>query len=513
MFREFSNRFSAWASASRFRATLVRYLGTLIVMVTVIGFSVLVPLRDSAWIVVIIGILACAWFGGVGPSLLAPLLLVMSVRLIQQGTAHVLEFTSKEFTDLAVFLMLTATVGWSGQIRRRAQAEIRRQSLELQAEARRKDHFLATLAHELRNPLAPLRTGLEILRLAGNDAAGQALACEMRQIMERQVDQLVRLIDDLLDLSRINSGKIELRRERVRLGDVIRDAVDGSQPHMQAAGHDLAVQIQHPELVLEADRARLAQVLLNLLNNAAKFTPPGGHILLADARVADQVEIRVRDSGIGIPPDQLPQIFGMFTQLDDSRSHAQRGLGIGLSLVKTLVEMHGGTVTARSDGPGRGAEFVVRLPIPPAEPASQQAQPQGSLSSPNGSTPRRILVVDDNEDAARGLARLLTMKGHHCCTAFAGPAALELASEFEPDAVVLDIGMPGMNGYEVVQHLRATPRGEKFTLIAVTGWGQDADRRQSAAAGFDHHLVKPVDINVLEGLLSRSGRTSATPKT
>lgn len=506
MLHEFIDRFTAWASASPFRTTLVRYVGTIVVMLTVIGLSVVIPLRDSAWIVVVVAILACSWLGGVGPSLLAPLLLVMSVRLIQKGTAHVLDFSSKEFTDLAVFLMLTAAVGWSGQTRRRAQAQIRGQSLELQAEARRKDHFLATLAHELRNPLAPLRTGFEILRLAGNDAAGQRLVRETHEIMERQVDQLVRLIDDLLDLSRINSGKIELRRERVRLGDVIRDAVDASQPHMQAAGHDFAVQIQNPELVLDADRARLAQVLLNLLNNAAKFTPPGGHILLADARVAGQVEIRVRDSGIGIPADQLPQIFGMFTQLDDPQSHAQRGLGIGLNLVKTLVEMHGGTVTARSDGPGCGAEFVVRLPIPPAEPAGQQDHPPGTAGAPNGSAPRRVLVVDDNEDAARGLAKLLTMKGHHCCTAFAGPAALEMASEFEPDAVVLDIGMPGMNGYDVVQHLRATPRGEKFTLIAVTGWGQEADRRQSAAAGFDHHLVKPVDINVLEGLLTATGR-------
>jgi len=397
---EFIDRISAWAAVSPLRGALVRYGGTVVIMLLAILLSVFIPLRDSAWIVVIIGVLACAWFGGIGPSLLAPLLLVMSVRAMQKDRGHLFDFSSKELTDLLVFLMLTATVGWSGQIRRRAQAIVRRQALELQEEARRKDRFLATLAHELRNPLAPLRTGLEVLEIAQERPADISAVRETREMMQRQVDCLARLVDDLLDLSRINSGKIELRRERVKLEDVVRDAVEASQPHMTAAGHQFDVTLQNGTVLLDADRDRLAQVLLNLLNNAAKFTPPGGRIVLADARIGDTLEIRVRDSGPGIRPESLPRLFEMFTQLEDSRPHSQQGLGIGLNIVRTLVEMHGGTVAARSDGPGCGSEFVVRLPIPVEAPALRHDCQHEAVPEQLATHPRRGLVVDNSEDPA-----------------------------------------------------------------------------------------------------------------
>jgi signal transduction histidine kinase len=397
---EFIDRISAWAAVSPFRGALVRYGGTVVVMLLAILLSAFIPLRDSAWIVVIIGVLACSWFGGIGPSLLAPLLLVMSVRAIQKERGQLFDFSSKELTDLIVFLMLTAAVGWSGQIRRRAQALVRRQALELQQEAHRKDHFLATLAHELRNSLAPLRTGLEVLQIAEPRSPDKATIRQTHEMLHRQVDCLARLVDDLLDLSRINSGKIELRRERVKLEDLVRDAVDASRPHMSEAGHQFEVTLRNAPVVLDVDRDRLAQVLLNLLNNAAKFTPPGGRILLADARIGDTLEIRVRDSGIGIRPEFLPCVFEMFTQLEDSRPQSQTGLGIGLNLVKTLVEMHGGTVTAHSAGPGCGSEFVVSLPIPAELPALRRDGQHDAVPEQGATHPRRVLVVEQSEDAA-----------------------------------------------------------------------------------------------------------------
>ncbi len=394
MFRAIVDRTISWGSASRLRATTLRYVATVLVMLAAIRLASFNPFRESAWIIVIIAVLACSWFGGVGPSLVAPLLLIFSIRIAQKETGEIFDFSAKELTDLAVFLLLTAAVGWSGQVRRRAQGVVRRQALQLREEAVRKDRFLATLAHELRNPLAPLRNGLELLQMAGDDAADKSLVREIREIMQRQVDHLARLVDDLLDVSRINSGKIELRLERVRVGDIVHDAIDFSQPHIDAAGHRLEVAIEDPALTISADRVRVSQIVLNLLNNAAKFTPRSGCVKLSTMKVGNTLEIRVRDNGIGIPPEVLPKIFEMFTQLEDSRARSHGGLGIGLNLVRALTELHGGTVTATSDGPGSGSEFIVRLPIPAEADSDRRNEAPPGAALPEDSRSRRVPVAD-----------------------------------------------------------------------------------------------------------------------
>ncbi|MFP5289133.1 MAG: ATP-binding protein, partial [Thermoanaerobaculia bacterium] len=364
----------------------------------------------------------------------------------------------------------------------------------LQETDRRKDEFLAILAHELRNPLAPLRNALQVMRLAGTDL--ETLE-RTRGMMERQVQQMVRLIDDLLDVSRITRGKIELRKERVDLSEVVRDALETCRPLIEAAGHELKVILPPEPIALDADPTRLAQVFSNLLNNAAKYTPRGGSILLSAEREEDGVLVRVRDTGIGIPADMLPRIFEMFTQVDRSLERTQGGLGIGLSLVRGLVELHGGSVEARSEGLGRGSELLVRLPVhPPARP---------DRDAPGGSRPaapprRRILVVDDNRDAADSLALLLTLQGSEVRTAYDGLEAVEAAAEFHPDIVLSDLGMPRMNGYDAAQRIRERCPG--VVLVAMTGWGQEEDKRRSSEAGIDFHLVKPVDLETLEQLLA-----------
>ena|GEM_PF-4479198 len=376
-----SGSIDAWISVSPVRATVLRYAATILVMLAAIGLCTLSPFRSNAWIIIIVTVLACSWFGGVGPSLLAPLLVVFSIRIVEKGAAHVLDFSTKEFTDLVVFLLLTAAVGWSGQVRRRAQALVRRQSLELLEEARRKDRFLATLAHELRNPLAPLRTGLELLLKSADDPADPRMVREVHEMMQRQVNQLVRLIDDLLDVSRINSGKIELRRECVDLADIIQDAIDSTDAQMRASQHRLDVASAGPGLLINADPVRISQVLLNILQNAAKFTPPGGHIQVSTGRVGDLAEIRVRDDGVGIPAEMLSDVFDRFTQVDGPRDRSYGGLGIGLNIVRTLVQMHDGTVTAHSEGANRGSEFVVRLPLSPNGPPSSNGTAGPSQSA------------------------------------------------------------------------------------------------------------------------------------
>src|SRR5262245_61806035 len=362
------NRIRSWVSASRVRATTVRYAATVVVMIAALALASLSPNPESRWIAVIVAVLGCSWFGGIGPSLVAPLLLIFSIRIAQRPGDQVLAFSSKEVADLMVFLLLTSAVGWSGQIRRRAQDLARRRALQLREEAVRKDRFLAILAHELRNPLAPLHMGLDVLQADG-DSPDRREICEL---MQRQVAHLSRLIDDLLDVSRINTGKIELRRERVCLAGVIHHAVHSSQSHIDAAGHELEVAIDDPELTLYADSARVSQIVTNLLNNAAKFTARGGRLRLSTAKDGDMVEIRVWDNGIGIRPDILPKVFEMFVQDEGSKAHSRGGLGIGLNLVRTLAELHGGTVIAHSEGSGTGSEFVVRLPILAADAANRQ---------------------------------------------------------------------------------------------------------------------------------------------
>jgi PAS domain S-box-containing protein len=377
---------------------------------------------------------------------------------------------------------------------------------QLQEQDRRKDEFLATLAHELRNPLAPIRNSLQVLKMPRLDpaAAGRSLG-----MMERQVQHLVRLVDDLMDVSRVMRGKVTLHRERVDLAGLVARAVEAAQPLIEAQGHELTVAAAGEPLPVEADPVRLAQVVGNLLTNAAKYTEPGGRIWLTARREGGEAVLRVRDTGIGIAPEMLPRVFDLFVQADHTATRAQGGLGIGLTLVKNLVEMHHGAVQADSAGLGAGSEFVVRLPLvaggPTGRPADREGE-EGSVPSSAGRpvcrSAKRLLVVDDNVDAADSLALLLRLQGHEVRVANNGPAALELAAGFRPEAVILDLGMPGMDGCEVARRLRRMPGLGKVRLAALTGWGQPEDRRRTAEAGFDQHFVKPVEPSTLEELLA-----------
>jgi PAS domain S-box-containing protein len=361
---------------------------------------------------------------------------------------------------------------------------------------RRKDEFLAVLAHELRNPLAPIRNSLHILRMtAEQDPAAERVS----EMLERQVNHMVRLVDDLMEVSRITRGKIELRKESIEVAAIIRTAVETSRPLIDAAGHNLALALPPEPLVLEGDPMRLAQVVANLLNNAAKYTEAGGQIWLTVRREAGAVAISVRDTGAGIPPDMLPRVFDLFTQVDRHANRAQGGLGIGLALVKSLVEMHGGSVKAHSEGTGQGCEFVVCLPLSTARLPTDPLGTESVVADKPAA--RRILVVDDNRDAANSLGMLLKCIGADVRIAYNGPDALEAVATWKPAVVLLDIGMPGMDGYEVAQRIREEPQSEGMTLIALTGWGQEDDRRRARSAGFDHHMIKPPELNTLKTLL------------
>ena len=374
--------------------------------------------------------------------------------------------------------------------------KLRRIEQALRDADRRKDEFLATLAHELRNPLAPIRNGLQVIRMAGaNGTIEQA-----RSMMERQLTQLVRLVDDLLDVSRVTSGKLELRRTRVELRSVIDAAVETSRPVIEEAGHELTVVIPDEPIWVDGDVTRLPQVVSNLLNNSAKYMHRGGRVRLTVGLEDDTAIVSVADEGIGIPPAMLDNVFEMFTQVDRALEKTTGGLGIGLSLVKGLVEMHGGTIEAHSEGEGRGSEFVVRLPI--VSSAVQRVAPEETHEPIPASGRRRILVADDNVDSAASLGKLLELLGNDVSTANDGMEALDVAQTFRPDVILLDIGMPKLNGYEAARRIRAQAWGQSTVLVALTGWGQDDDRKRSSDAGFNHHLVKPVEIAVLMKLLA-----------
>jgi two-component system CheB/CheR fusion protein len=380
-------------------------------------------------------------------------------------------------------------------------SERRRAEEALREADRRKDEFLATLAHELRNPLAPIRNAVQVLRLQG-EPNGEAQ--RVRDIIDRQVQQLTRLVDDLLDVSRITRGTIELRREPAEVAAVVERALETSRPLLDAASHRLSVTFPAEPLWVMADVTRLAQILSNLLNNAAKFTRPGGHIELSVERDGGDAVIRVRDDGIGIPPQMLSRIFDLFAQVDTSLERAQGGLGLGLTIARRLVEMHGGTITAASDGPGTGTELTVRLPPlqSPEESAAAGADRQ-QAGEAGLAAELKVLVVDDNNDSADSLAMWLELAGHEVRTAYDGPQALAAAAELRPQVILLDIGMPGMSGYDVARRLRQHPATRDVLLLAMTGWGQDEDRRLSREAGFDEHLVKPLDPQLLKDLLAR----------
>ena len=381
--------------------------------------------------------------------------------------------------------------------RRFIEQERERLLAQLRDADRRKDEFLATLAHELRNPLAPLRNGLQVIRLAGANGTVE----RARSMMDRQLTQLVRLVDDLMDMSRVTSGKLELRKARVELRAVIDAAVETSQPSIEQAGHELTVVAPDEPIFVDADAARLAQVVSNLLNNSAKYTHRGGHVRLTAWREDGMAVVSVKDDGIGIPPTMLGRVFEMFTQVDRALEKTTGGLGIGLSLVKGLLEMHGGTIEVTSDGEGLGSEFVVRLPVAMAV-VAEADRSNGQTSEIVPSALRRILVVDDNVDAADSLGELLEMLGNEVCTANDGEAGVAVAAQFRPDVVLMDIGMPKLNGYEAARRIRQQPWGRGMVLVALTGWGQEEDRKKSGDAGFDHHLVKPVDIDALMKLMS-----------
>ena len=376
----------------------------------------------------------------------------------------------------------------------------RKEAVEaLQDADRRKDEFLALLAHELRNPLAPLRNGLQVMRLASGDANAVA---RTRDMMDRQLSHMVRLIDDLLDVARISRNKMELRRSRVLLADVVSSAVETARPALEAFGHKLRIALPPEPIVLDADLTRLAQVFGNLLNNSAKYTERGGRISLTATRESDHVLVTVQDTGIGIPASALPHIFDMFSQVDRSIERSTGGLGIGLALVKGLVEMHGGTVEAASPGQDKGSTFTVRLPILKNREESSADEPAEEWPATAAELNRRILVVDDNRDSAASMAMMLQLLGNEIRTAHDGIEAVEFAEKFRPQVILMDIGMPRLNGYEATRHIREQPWGRDVVIIALTGWGQEVDRAKSREAGCNGHLVKPIDWPDLEKLLT-----------
>jgi PAS domain S-box-containing protein len=382
---------------------------------------------------------------------------------------------------------------------------------ELKEAGLRKDEFLAMLAHELRNPLAPIRSAVKVLNLKGSAVPEARWS---REVIERQVQHLTRLVDDLLDISRITRNKLVLQKSRIELGDVIRGAVDASRPLVEQYGHELTVSLPSPPVYVDGDAVRLSQVFQNLLNNAAKYTESGGRIWLTAEREGDGVVVQVKDTGIGVPRDTLPRLFEMFYQADRSLERTQSGLGVGLALVRRLVEAHGGSVEARSEGLGTGSEFVVRLPVV-TKPADVLAP--SSSSGAQTVSGLRVLIADDNRDSADLFAMFLGLMGNDVRAAYDGIAAVEEAERFTPDAIVLDIGMPRLNGEDACRRMRATPWGKRAVLIAVTGWDHEENRRRILDAGFDAHLVKPVDPSEVGELLAsllrarRESPRAATP--
>ena len=379
---------------------------------------------------------------------------------------------------------------------RERQYQTRAHLLEREDADRRKDEFLATLAHELRNPLAPIRNSVSLLRLSGTGGP----AAQVWEMMDRQVDHMVRLVDDLMEVSRITRGKIELRKEMVDLAEVIAAAVETSRPLIDAARHELKIDLPPEALWVEADPVRLAQVFSNLLNNAVRYTDAGGRIGITAKCDDGAATIIVSDTGIGITAEALPRVFDMFVQANARDSRAQSGLGIGLTLVRSLVEMHGGSVAARSAGVGRGSEFVVHLPLARHEAARARAA-AGATARKIAGLPR-VMVVDDNRDAADSLAAVLKLLGAEVRVTNDGRTALDELGAFRPAVVFLDLGMPGMDGYETARHMRAREDTRSTLIIALTGWGQESDRRQTQAAGFNQHLVKPADITALRAVLA-----------
>jgi len=427
-----------------------------------------------------------------------------TILIAQDGTHRPIDDSAAPIRDAEGQFVGVVLVFRDISERRRLELELQRRSDDLVDRDRRKDEFLAMLAHELRNPLAPIRNSIQVLRPkhSGDPDAERAGA-----MIERQVAHLVRLVDDLMDVSRITRGKLELRRQAVDLAEIVTRTVEAVRPQAEERGHQMEVALPETPVAIEADAARLEQVISNLLANAVKYTATGGQIRLTAGREGGEAVVRVRDNGIGIRPEMLPRLFDIFQQADRVPGHISEGLGIGLSLVRSLVEMHGGSVSASSSGTGQGSEFVVRLPALTPAIRAPATPPAGRVEPPK--RPLRILITDDNRDSAESLAMLLQLSGHEARTAADGEEALAAAQAFRPEVIFLDIGLPrGMDDYEVARRLRQLAGLETAVLVAMTGYGQDEDRERSRKAGFDHHLVKPADLEQVGRLLSETARAN-----
>jgi signal transduction histidine kinase len=447
-------------------------------------------LRDYLTIlgIVMIASLAIAAFfsGWLQTAITAPILEVARVAR-EVITQHDYSLRARKISDDEIGTLVDSFNALLAESGRRAEA--------LRDADRRKDEFLATLAHELRNPLAPLRNALEILRLAGTNTA---MSEKAREMMERQLNQMVRLVDDLLDVSRITTGKLGLRKAVIELQAAVRDATETVKPFLEARHQVMSIDLPVEPLPVDGDRTRLAQVFANLIHNAAKYSAPETPIAFSLAREGGEAVVRVRDRGIGLDAGSLTSIFEMFVQVDKSLERAQSGLGVGLTLAKRLVSLHGGTIEAHSEGRGKGSEFVVRLPLADRAADGDAQSPRRDGGGVHG---RRVLIADDNADFANSLGSLIAGGGHEVRVAYDGAEALAAASRFHPHIAFLDIGMPRVHGYEVARQMRELPGMSSCVLVAVTGWGQEDDRRRAREAGFDRHLVKPVDPREIETIL------------
>lgn len=430
-----------------------------------------------------------------------------TVRVTKDGRRIAISLTVSPVRAADGTVIAASKVARDISERKVAEQRLQQSEEALRLADRRKDEFLALLAHELRNPLAPIRYALAANRKPGRTPE-QCRQAE--EVIERQVTHMSRLLDDLLDVSRITRGTLELKKTRIELTSVIGAAIETARPILEAKHHNLALDLPTQPVQLEADVVRLAQVFSNLLINAAKYTDPGGRIQLRAHQEQGTVAVSVSDNGIGISEEMLPRLFTMFFQSQRALERAEGGLGVGLSLVRGLVRLHGGSVQARSEGLGRGSEFTVRLPAGAPLPEYLDAElEKESLTMDVG---LKILVVDDNRDAADTCAMLLEASGNHVQTAYTGRQALELARTFRPHALLLDIGLPDIDGYQLAERVRATPWGRHAILVAVTGWGQDQDRRRAVASGFDEHLVKPISAETVESLLYSLARGAAVPQ-
>jgi signal transduction histidine kinase/ActR/RegA family two-component response regulator len=509
--------------SDRIRRALAGYGGAIgaIVLATMLRLWLDPLLDDAGFVIFFAAVVVVAWLGGLGPSLLALVVsLAASAWFFAKPPGSTPDPPARVALGLGFYCfvgVLTAVLSESMRsAKRRAEslaAEALRQREALGEADRRKDEFLAILAHELRNPLSPICAALDILRMPdgktgdklpgdanGGPRADAQTARWAFDVIHRQVRQLVRLVDDLLDTSRITSGKIELRPERSDLRAIVSRAIETARPLLDEKRHDFVVALPPEPVVLSVDPVRLAQVIGNLLMNAAKYTEHGGRVWLSVICTPDEIELSVRDNGIGIAPEMLPRVFDLFAQDPRSAGGSHGGLGIGLCLVRSLVELSGGKVQAHSDGPGMGTEFVIHLPRRAGDDEGAPALAPATLGA--SARPHcRILVVDDNADAAEALSRRLRLDGHAVEELHDGPAAITVAGDQDPDVVILDLGMPGMDGLETARRLRQMPGGKGLLLVALTGWGQESDFARTAEAGFDHHLVKPVALDALRRLL------------